>query len=247
MTFHLFKVFLVLSICVFHIGANALENTLSIQDVTNGFPELDAEEKSVFSKVDQLPTSGKPLSDRNKCPDHICYVLDGSEFLNKQDYRNARNFIWRHAFNIGKSESVWVSAVQCGNSIDVLSYPTTTLSSFKTTMKETTKEENESAFLAAGLAYCMRSVIKSGGRKNSAVVYVGSGQSTVGASILSRVVRAAGSIRIIAIGVGKKKDLKTLRMISNYQKRNLYLLDTKARWKSVLKATETMGKRMCKK
>lgn len=160
-----------------------------------------------------------------ECSYHICFVVDGSEYINAQEYNVSKRFIQKVVSSVFQKKNITLSAVQIGLSIDTLSEPTKNIRVFNSSIRRAVQNNGTLAFVPAGLGYCIRKFQNDTFTGPKTIVYVGSGQSSVSNIFLLETVKEASPAKIFSVGLGRQIELGNLLLIASNVSSNVFVLN----------------------
>lgn len=156
-----------------------------------------------------LNTLSERITHSGGCNANVCFAIDGSNDLSKQEFTNEQHFVLDVTSVIGVDEPVEFAAVQYSESTSPISPLTNKTFDFIIAVSDTNFRRGNLSFLASGLNYCVNEFRERRGEANK-IVLLGQGRSHIGRSprrIARKFRKEGGSICVVGAGFPDDKEL----------------------------------------
>lgn len=150
--------------------------------------------------VDELKTTGRlsgaaraQMRDRlisaGGCSANVCFAIDGSGSISREEFDNQRNFVLDIVSVIADDQvtgdrATEVAAVQYATSNNPITPLTTDIASFNLRVNSV-QQVGGASFVVGGINYCFSQLFRRSGEANK-IVLLGDGRSNIGSSAVDR-------------------------------------------------------------
>lgn len=192
--------------------------------------------------LNRLVVLQRIVSRRGSCNVRLCFALDGSSPLSRNDYELQKDMTNVLA-SVAAIDRASFSAVQYGLVNQAISSRTQNVRTFRSRVERSSFAGASSTFVGAGLGFCISNVKRGNAGDGRKIVVFGSGQPGLGDAFLPNVLSAVKDEEIFAIGVGRRVNTSKLRQIALGKGRNVFVV--RGRAASPEKVVENVLFRIC--
>lgn len=183
---------------------------------------------------------------QGECPAELCFVLDGSRFLSRSDFQTVKYLAANIASSVGAVGETNFSAVHYGLGNTLVNNLTSDPEEFGMAVERLQYTGDALAYLAAGVAFCVRSVQRADiVPKKSNIVVLGSGQTSILIQFLQSVVSEAPRGSIYSIGVGSQKVPRTISNMADGDESHIFNLGRNSTERDVSNVVRGVTRTMC--
>lgn len=159
---------------------------------------------------------------RGACDLRLCFALDGSMALNRDDYKLQQDFV-KLVASVANVDGATASAVQYGTVNEPISARTSDASVFRSRVDASMSQQSDGAFIGAGLGFCISNVQMGNRGDGRKVVLLGNGRGRFTDTFLDQVLDALKrSDEVLSVGVGRRQNVSALLQAVGGNSQNFY-------------------------